>query len=59
MKRPELCVMKVEKCEDCEYWEPIPFHDKGGECIPPVEVPVMRSAPLAIQKETEKVPVTV
>jgi hypothetical protein len=59
MKRPDMCRMDVEICENCRNWEPIPFHDKGGECIPPVEVPVMRSAPLAIQKETEKVPVTV
>ena len=25
--------MHVEYCEDCEDWEPIPFHDKGGECL--------------------------
>ncbi len=25
--------MHVEYCEDCEDWEPIPFHDKGGVCL--------------------------
>jgi hypothetical protein len=25
--------MHIEYCEDCEDWEPIPFHDKGGECL--------------------------
>ena len=57
MKRPDVCRMNVEICESCRNWEPIPFHDKGGECIPLEEVPVMRLAPLAIQKETERVPV--
>jgi hypothetical protein len=55
MKRPDMCRMNVEICENCRNWEPIPFHDKGGECIPVTEVPVMRLAPLAIKKETEKV----
>lgn len=57
MKRPDVCMMNVEICENCRNWEPIPFHDKGGECIPPAEVPVMRLTPLAIEKATEKVPV--
>ena len=56
MKRPDVCMMNVEICENCRNWEPIPFHDKGGECIPPGEVPV-KLAPLVIEKETEKVPV--
>jgi hypothetical protein len=25
--------MHVEYCEDCEDWEPIPVHDKGGVCL--------------------------
>lgn len=33
MKKPKLCQMDVEYCEDCKYWEPFPFHDEGGECI--------------------------
>ena len=58
MKKPDVCMMNVEICENCRNWEPIPFHDKGGECIPPLEeAPVVRLAPLAIKKETEKVPV--
>jgi hypothetical protein len=59
MKRPELCLMKVEKCEDCKYWEPIPFHDKGGECIPPVEMSMVRLVPPVSQSSPERVPVTV
>lgn len=60
MKRPELCTMsKVEKCEDCVNWEPIPFHDKGGECIPPVEVMVVKVAPTVSLRESGKVPAKV
>ncbi len=59
MKRPDMCRVNVEICENCRNWEPIPFHHNGGECIPPVEVSVIRLAPLAIKKETEKVPVAV
>ena len=59
MKKPDVCMMNVEICENCRNWEPIPFHDKGGECIPPVEVPVVRIAPATAVKETEKVPVAV
>jgi len=59
MKKPDVCMMNVEICENCRNWEPIPFHDKGGECIPPVEVPVVKLAARVIQKETEKVPVAV
>ena len=59
MKRPELCLMKVEKCEDCKYWEPIPFHDNGGACIPPVEMSMVRLVPPVSQSSPERVPVTV
>jgi hypothetical protein len=59
MKRPDMCKVNVEICESCRNWEPIPFHDNGGECIPPVEVLVVKSAPLVIEKKTEKVPVAV
>jgi hypothetical protein len=51
--------MNVEICENCRNWEPIPFHDKGGECIPPVEVSMVKLAPLVIERKTEKVPVAV
>ncbi|UCG83563.1 MAG: hypothetical protein JSW38_01730 [Dehalococcoidia bacterium] len=27
------CLMNMDKCEDCYYWEPIPFHDSGGVCM--------------------------
>jgi len=57
MRKPDICMMNVEICENCRNWEPIPFHDKGGECIPPVEVPVGRLASAAIHIETKKVPV--
>ena len=59
MKKPDVCMMNVEICEDCPNWEPIPFHDKGGECIPLAEALVLRSAPVVTKKETEKVPVAV
>lgn len=32
MKKPDYCHMATEKCEDCKYWEPIPFHHNGGIC---------------------------
>ena len=57
MKKPDVCLMNVEICENCRNWEPIPFHDKGGECIPPAELPVVRLAPVVKKKETGKVPV--
>jgi hypothetical protein len=59
MKKPDMCKINVEICENCRNWEPIPFHDNGGECIPPVEVLVVKSAPLVIEKIIEKVPVAV
>ena len=59
MKRPDMCRMNVGICESCRNWEPIPFHDNGGECIPPVEVSMVKLAPLVIGKKTEKVPVAV
>jgi hypothetical protein len=40
MRRPGLCFLShVENCEDCECWEPIPFHDRGGECVPRLKRP--------------------
>ncbi|MGB2884440.1 MAG: hypothetical protein WBC47_02510 [Dehalococcoidia bacterium] len=33
MIKPETCRMHVEYCEDCEDWEPIPFHNEGGVCL--------------------------
>ena len=57
MRKPDVCMMNVDICENCRNWEPIPFHDKGGECIPPEEAPVFRIAPVTIKSETEKVPV--
>ena len=42
MRRPRLCSASVAKCEDCEQWEPIPFHDKGGVCVSSEYVPVVR-----------------
>ena len=59
MKKPDMCKINVEICENCRNWEPIPFHDNGGECIPPVEVLVVKSAPLVIEKKIAKVPVAV
>jgi hypothetical protein len=43
MKKPQICNTNVAICEDCEHWEPIPFHHKGGECIPKSAVPVVVS----------------
>ncbi len=57
MKRPDVCRVNVEICENCRNWEPIPFHHNGGECIPPLEAPAVRLTPLAIENETVKVPV--
>ena len=33
MLKPERCQMKVECCEQCGHWEPVPFHDRGGVCL--------------------------
>ena len=41
MKKPQLCNANVVICEDCEHWEPIPFHNRGGECIPKSTVPLV------------------
>lgn len=60
MKRPELCLMsKVENCEDCVNWEPIPFHDRGGECIPLEEVTVVKLVTPVALSSLGKVPVKV
>ena len=61
MKKPVICLMKVEKCEDCQHWEPIPFHDKGGECIPLVELPITKlfNPALLTKSKSKKVPVRV
>ena len=40
MRKPQLCNANVVICEDCEHWEPIPFHHRGGECIPKSTVPM-------------------
>ena len=56
MKRPDVCMMKVEKCEDCKCWEPIPFHHRGGECIPADEMPGIK---IFAQSPLKKVPVKV
>ena len=29
----ERCIKNVKNCGNCEYWEPIPFHHKGGVCM--------------------------
>lgn len=55
MKRPDICRMNVEICEDCQHWEPIPFHDKGGECIPMVEEPAVRLSVPVLVSNPEKV----
>jgi len=31
----ERCMVSIEKCSKCGYWEPIPFHDNGGVCMAP------------------------
>jgi len=59
MKRPDICLMKVEKCEDCRNWEPIPFHHKGGECIPPEEMPAIKIFVHTSMSNLSKVPVKV
>ena len=59
MKRPDVCMMKVEKCEDCKCWEPIPFHHRGGECIPPAEVTGMKIFVQTPMSNLSRVPVKV
>ena len=59
MKKPTQCHINVEICEDCRHWEPIPFHDRGGECIPRVEVPVIRLLDPVPVSNPEKVLVNV
>ncbi len=41
MKKPQFCNAHVVICENCEHWEPIPFHHRGGECIPKSTVPLV------------------
>ncbi len=55
MKKPDTCLMKVEKCEDCRNWEPIPFHHRGGECIP-VEIAATVEVFVHISEDAVKVP---
>jgi hypothetical protein len=46
MKKPQSCNANAIICEDCEHWEPIPFHHRGGECIPKsTATMVMQSIP--------------
>jgi len=59
MKRPDVCMMKVEKCEDCKCWEPIPFHHRGGECIPADEMPGIKIFAQVPQRNPSKVLVKV
>jgi len=59
MKRPDVCMMKVEKCEDCKCWEPIPFHHRGGECIPTDEMPGIKIFVQTPRSNPSKVPVSV
>ena len=33
MIKPDKCRMHVQCCENCEDWEPIPFHVEGGLCL--------------------------
>ena len=33
MKKRTGCLLRVENCEDCAFWEPIPFHQVGGVCV--------------------------
>lgn len=58
MRRPDSCLLsKVEKCEDCRNWEPIPFHDNGGDCIPPEETTLIKRVNSVVLSSPEKVPV--
>ena len=33
MRKPKQCRMHVQHCDNCEDWEPIPFHSEGGLCL--------------------------
>ncbi len=57
MKKPQLCNANVVICEDCEHWEPIPFHHRGGECIPKSTVPLVTLSIPDLVSELERVPV--
>lgn len=42
MRKPQWCILSnASNCEDCQHWEPIPFHDRGGECIPKLDMSVV------------------
>ncbi|MEE8373857.1 MAG: hypothetical protein V3R87_09065 [Dehalococcoidia bacterium] len=39
---PRGCRMQAPNCANCDEWEPIPFHDNGGVCLPKAGIPVYR-----------------
>jgi len=38
MMEKKQCLIYTDKCENCQYWEPIPFHDDGGVCMAKLKV---------------------
>jgi osmotically-inducible protein OsmY len=42
MKKLQQCRVNVKICEDCQHWEPIPFHLNGGICMSEREISVAR-----------------
>jgi hypothetical protein len=33
LRKQVQCGMNLDTCEHCVFWEPIPFHPKGGVCM--------------------------
>ena len=33
VRKPHVCSIDIEYCENCREWEPIPFHYNGGLCL--------------------------
>ena len=56
MLKPKLCPMHVECCEQCQNWEPIPFHDDGGVCLARGEMSMRRLSTPDFPDRSAKVP---
>jgi hypothetical protein len=46
--------MNSNKCEDCVYWEPIPFHQDGGVCMSRKTLNVVSSNTIVSVKKQKK-----
>jgi hypothetical protein len=54
MRNIERCHMNSDKCEDCVYWEPIPFHQDSGVCMSRKTLNVVPSNTIVSVKRQKK-----